>query len=369
MPTAKAGHFSREISVGNVILSESRHFFTVFDFNYCFWNYIYNQTILFMKKILTLLSVATLSIFQADAQFSNAGLETWQNYNAGFPSATLERPADWYGIDSIIYTYAVLLGSTPQQTLYKDNSAHTGSFAVKLVSKDLGGFVAPGILANANPQFDFTTFDPNDPTASLAYTGGTSVSQRYYTLSAWIKYIPAGNDYAAINVNAVLSGAGAGGTDSVVGEGEWFINTTANYTQVDVPITYNDPNVVPDKIVLSFSSSDLSGANSTTPQDGSTLYVDDIALSTIASVKDVYNQENLCEIFPNPVKDFLQIVPKTENALTVKIYNSFGAMMSQKDFKGKIELSVKQLAEGNYFYKVFDVKKQTLQQDQFSVVK
>lgn len=319
-----------------------------------------------MKKI-ALLFTASVLFASAQAQVANSSVETWRNYSAG--SATLEAPDNWFGADSLVYTFAPLAGATPQKGLFKDNDAHTGSFAAKLVTRDLTGFVAPGMLVNANPELDFNNLDPNNPLASLSYEGGTSVSQRYNSLVAWVKYVPSGSDAGAISIIAIKNGIGAGGKDSVVGGGTLYINASANYTEIMVPITYKDATIVPDKMIISFLSSDLSGENGTTPQDGSTMYVDDISLSMATGVKELFTQSALSNVYPNPASSVLNLSATNANELSVRIFNATGAFMENATFKNNTQVSLQNFASGIYFYEIKDVKDKKVQKGSFSVVK
>lgn len=321
-----------------------------------------------MKKI-ALLFTASVLVISARAQVANSSVETWRNYSAGIPPTTLEAPDSWFGADSLVYTFAPLAGATPQKGLFKDNDAHTGSFAAKLVTRDLTGFVAPGMLVNANPQLDFANLDPTNPLAALSYEGGTSVSQRYNSLVAWVKYVPSAGDAGAISVMAVKNGIGTGGADSVIGDGTLYIAATANYTEITVPITYKDATTVPDKMIISFLSSDLSGENGTTPQDGSTMYVDDISLSMATEVKEIFVQTLFSDIYPNPASSTLNLTAKSANELSVRIFNTTGTLMSNTIFKNNTQLSLQNFASGIYFYEIKDVKDKKIQRGSFSVMK
>ena len=321
-----------------------------------------------MKSFFLLLT-SSVFLTASYAQVANNSVETWRNYSAGFPATTLEAPVNWFGADSLIYTYAPLFSGTPQQVLYKDNNAHTGSFGVKLISKDLNGIVAPGLLANAHPELDFNNLDPNNPLEALSYDGGTLVNQRYNSLVAWVSYSPASNDVGVASVQAIKTGAGAGGADSVIGMGVSFLSAMPSYTEIMVPITYNDATTVPDKMIITFMSSDLSGENGTTPQDGSSLFVDDISLSMATDVRDVYTQSEIGKIYPNPADHVLNITAGVSNGLWVNVFNSSGALLHQAAFKNSFVLPLNNFSSGMYFYEIKDVKDKKVQRGSFSVIK
>lgn len=322
-----------------------------------------------MKKIITLLSFAAFGALQVQAQLSNAGMETWRNYTSN--ATTLEVPAGWFGGDSAIYALSGMFGATPQQTLFKETTTvHGGSNAVKLTSASFNGaIIVPGMLVNAFPVVDIANLNPSNIFGAVTYTGGTVVSQRYLKMTAWVKYAPVGGDYAIAAVQAVLSGQGAGGKDSVVGSGGLYIQALSNYTEITVPITYVDPTVVPDKLLISFMSSDLTGESGGTAASGSTLYVDDVAISTVASVNSVFTRSNLATTFPNPAIDVWDLQSNSNDELTVNIYNMTGTLVAENTFVKNSSISVSNLPAGMYFYKLTNVKKQQMQQGKFTVVK
>lgn len=320
-----------------------------------------------MKKIITLLSVAIVGSITTQAQLNNAGMETWRNYTVVSASTTLETPDNWFGADSIVYTYAPLMSATAQQTLYKDIDAHGGSYSVKLISADFNSVVVPGLLANAFPDLDFANLDLTNILGSVTYTGGTTVSQRYRKMTAWVKYMPSGSDYGVAAVQALLSGQGTGGTDSVVGGGSVYISAASSYTQITVPIDYADATVVPDKLLITFLSSDVSGESGGTATSGSTLYVDDVDISTVASVKTLFTEASIVSAFPNPVNDVLHLQSANDDALNVKVYNVTGQLMIQESFTKNLSLNVNNFASGVYFYEITNVKKQQIQHGKISV--
>lgn len=320
-----------------------------------------------MKKIVLLLAAASIS-HAASAQLPNNSLETWRTYASG--SATdLEAPMSWYGIDSLIFNYGPLGGITPAKCMYKDTSAHTGTYAVKMVSKDMVGMVAPGMLVNARPDFDIAAYLANPSgviTDYLTFTGGTTVSSRYSHLTAWVKYAPVAGDVAVLGMQAIKSGIGVGGKDSVIGSGVLYLNATPSYTKVSIPMTYVDATTIPDKLLISFSSSDISD----NPQDGSTLYVDDIDIvAGAASIKSVLVNEQFAEVFPNPAVNEIHFRSTTKNELTLKVYSSNGALLASVPFTQQISLSTNQFPSGTYFYQLADLKKMSIQEGKFNVVK
>ena len=323
-----------------------------------------------MKKTLLLL-VALSTINMLYAQNLQKGMEAWHNISAGLPPTQVEAPDDWFGIDSLMFTVGPIIGGTNLKAhLKKDNDAHSGSFAAKVMTVNQGTSlgIIPGILANAKINIDIFNFDPNNPAASLSYVGGTAVNKRYNYISSWVKYFPKGIDKAQIVVTMVLAGKGAGGKDSIVGQGDSIISMQlSSYTNIDVPITYNDPNVVPDKMLLIFLSSTSITASS--PTDSSTLYVDDVELRVHpTSINSVLNDGDV-SLYPNPVSDKIYLNTSLSSNLRWMAYTIDGKLISEKQFLRSTVVDIASVPAGAYFYTISNEDGRLLYNSKFTVVK
>ena len=226
------------------------------------------------------------------------------------------------------------------------------------------GVKVPGLFANANPVIDPSAMATGDFFTNLAYEGGALVNQRYTAMVAWVKYIPTGNDVAALEIRAIKTGA----SDSVIGKGVLYLNATPNFTETTVPITYQDATTIPDKIIVTFLSSDPSGENGTTPEAGSTLYVDDVSLSTATGMKTIFTQSQIGTVYPNPATTSLNIAATNAHELSLRIFSATGALMKQTQFKNQTQLPLGDFAAGIYFYEIKDVQDRKMQKGSFSVV-
>ncbi len=325
-----------------------------------------------MKKIiLSLLACSTL--VSANAQnILGQGMESWHNISAGIPPKQVEAPDHWFGADSIVFSVAPFAGiSSPKAQLTKDTDAHSGTLAAKLVTKDQGGQLneVPGVLANAKINIDLNNLDPNNPLASLSYDGGTAISQRFDHIGAWIKYQPSGADKAQIIARTVLTGQGAGGEDSVVAEGDTIIySALANYTYVEFPLMYDDPNVVPDKLLIIFLSS--TNETATSPVDGSTLLVDDVeALQKNTNVRTTLLDNESFNVYPNPAKNTLNISTSVTETIVWQAYNAAGRKVATQRFTKEAKVDISSLSSGMYYYNVTDLDGKQIFGGNFSVSK
>jgi hypothetical protein len=300
-----------------------------------------------MKKLFTLTLLA-LSGVAVKAQNIYGTMENWLTYTSD--TATLERPEGWNGSDSVAYGVAFPGIEAKKQVFKEDTHVNGGSFAVRLESADLGLTVAPAAITNGTIEVDVVnqTFD---------IVGGTAVSERIIFLNAWIDYQPQGADEASVFIRAVLTGQGVGGADSVVGTGFWTSDGTAGYEHIGIPVTYVDENVVPDRVLIAFlTSEDFQGST-----EGTTMYVDDVTIST-TSTKNTPNAHAI-KCYPNPTTGMLNVRSAVNEVLTLEVYSITGQLMHSQSFKGQAQADLSSFSNGMYFYKVSNTTGQVVKQD------
>lgn len=320
------------------------------------------------KRLLSLIACACLGT-SAQAQIVNPGMETWINYTSGFPPATLERPTAWFGTDSIITNLSLLLGFTAEKQLIKSSDAHSGSFAAKIITKEQGTLGnVPGMLMNAEPIIGILD-------SSFAFNGGTPITGWVDSVFAWVNYThpgAPGADQAQMSAYAFKTGAGAGGTDSMVGSGEYMIDPTSDYTKVALKMNYTSP-LMPDKIVILFSSSPFSTGSglSFDGLPGSTLFVDDVSM-----VMGTLNVPTVCfgsnEIFayPNPAKDVWHLyVPMMNNELSLEVFNTAGQKVAAQHFTSNLTLSTAAFPAGMYLYHLRNSNGQVLKSGKIQIAR
>lgn len=306
-----------------------------------------------MKKLLTLTIAAFMGAISMNAQtLPNAGFENWQSYTViTAPTTPFERPTGWFGSDSLLFFAKVLMGNPPiqKQLLKSSTEKHSGTYSVELTTKDQDTFgVLPGVLANASIKVDILNFDPNDPLSSFSYEGGTAINQRVSAVSAWVKYNQQNNDQGQLIAQAVLAGAGTGGSDSVVGTGTATISSSATFTQVSANITYNDPNVVPDKLLVIVLSSIMSSSN--TPQAETVLWVDDMTVSGPNGIEEFLLGNNAVSAYPNPANDVVNFKTDVSGQLTLAVYDLSGKLQYQTSFENAHSLQTSGWAAGTYIF-------------------
>ena len=309
-----------------------------------------------MKSLFTIMAIAGCTT--SFGQLVNGGLETWRTISSG-TSTSLQAPVGWNTVDSNYF--ATLPGICPSCTIkpqtFKDASAHGGVYAAKLMSRNFGSSI--GVVYD---QLYNVTISVSGTHETIS--GGTPVTQRIDSVTAWLKFLPRGGDSGAVRIQAVIAGIGAGGTDSVVGNGEegssyisaawgnYFLSESA-YTLHTYKINYTNSTVVPDHIQIIISGNVRS---TTTAHDSTTLYVDDINIypSTTAAVTMTQNTQST-KCYPNPASTTLFIETSDYKNTTATVYNLSGQKVMTSVLRGNTtEMNIASLPSGLYLVRLLD---------------
>jgi hypothetical protein len=315
-----------------------------------------------MKKLYLLFTILIAGL-AASAQNLQGDMENWQTYNVGFPipNKQLEKPAGWRGADSLICTLGPFVqpGGNFGKQVFKSSDAHGGSFAARLLNRDqdtLGIF--PGLLTNAKILVDLQTAD-------FSFTGGTPVTGRIDTVKAWVKYFPKGADEGALTALAVITGAGAGGADSVVGMGSAIITGDTSYYQVEAVLTYPD-NLTPNALQVTFSGSSNFGS----AEDSTELFVDDVTAVGSVGINMQLFEEAVLGVYPNPAANTVYLNSTVKQPLTWELYTQTGAKVIEPVMiNSKATADISTVASGVYIYQVKDKNGVTVQTGKLNVAK
>lgn len=321
-----------------------------------------------MKRIMKqqLLFALLLAGTAIHAQNMYGDMENWRNVYPSFGTpAGLESPLGWYDTDSLIFMARYYFPNAVfSKQAYKTNDAHSGNYAVKLLSvyQDTFGMMS-GLLSNGLPVADSLLGDPAVLVGGTHFYGGTIVSQRVDSLHAWIKYFPNGVDTAVIAVKAVLAGQAANGEDSVIGNGVLMLSQNySSYTPVTVPVNYIN-SAIPDKIFVFFASSHKA------PKDSSALYVDDVSISQTTGVSKQGNTVAAIEIYPNPCNGMVYINGGQGQEYYIDIYNSLGQLLRCEKINGKAAIDLSSEARGIYFYCVMSQQKEVVRTGKINIMR
>ena len=287
-----------------------------------------------------------LCAWSASAQNNiNGTFETWRTYTSG--GQTLEAPQGWYGGDSLTDAFAAALGATPQKQVTKVTSAHGGTYAVQLVSANYGGGTLdtiPGTITSAKPKLDLIS-------QTLSFSNYPTVNQRIPSMSFWVKTAPVGQDSGYAEVQMLKSGlVSVYGGDSIIGYSYVDFGTISNYAKVTMPITYVNSTIVPDRILITFSSGYSTDANN----PGSTMTVDDAALLTTTGIAQPLFGGPVVRCYPNPSNGIVRLSTASAAPLTWQAYTVDGRLAASVTFSGEGEGNLKAQPDGIYLYRITD---------------
>jgi hypothetical protein len=298
-----------------------------------------------MKKLFTM--IALLGAFAGASAQTVAGgdMETWIDYKSS--GTSLVRPNNWFSSDSLIKAYYLLTGSTSSFVARCSKSStikHGGSLSAAVISTSVD--TLPSILANSNITFNLT--DLMAGKFLFKYPGGTPVTKRVVWGHAWVYVQSTGSsDIARMNLTAIKSGIGAGGSDSTIGQGYLDIPSNTGFQKIDVAINYKDATTVPDRIVISFVPT-----IKPKPVDGTTIWVDDVTLSDPTGIETpIYNATDI-RVFPNPVHNQLTVSTDRSEAMSVSVFAVNGQELMRASLQGNTNIDVSKLPAGNYVYVV-----------------
>ena len=294
-----------------------------------------------MKRMISLLTFVMTSLAVYPQAFSG-DMENWRQITTPLDTAALQSPNGWNNTDSIVFMakYLFPMQQFNKQT-YRDGGSHSGNFAVKLITRPQGPLgVLPGMLTNTQPYVPAGSLSP-------VFYGGSTVSDRIETVTAWVKYFPKGGDSAVIHLKALLAGAATGGGDSIIGDTRVFItHMDSIYTFLTIPVMYYNDTSMPDLFQIFISSSDKN------PHDSSTLFVDDVSIN-YSKTRVVNTAQHQLSCFPNPAKDHLNIVCSDNSLECVSIFNTSGrAMGHYKLVQSNNTIDISNLPVGVYYIKI-----------------
>jgi len=333
-----------------------------------------------MKKIYVLLFTVVMCSNAFAQTIANAGMESWRTNTSGGisggPLDTIHAPISWYGLDSLIIadgeTYGHLAGAgndwNPQ--IFPDSIVkHSGTYSAKImtVTQDILCNIA-GVLSNSAIAVDVAELiSGGSVTSATSYSGGTPISHRIASVSAWVQYKAGvdtsgttGPDTASLTVLVYSTIAGV---DSVVGRDTVYILPTSTWTQVTANIKYTDSVNSADTVRILFASSGAAG------MDSSTLNVDDVSMvyASYTAVNNVSAQSDV-KVYPNPTSGILNIEVTGNAGANFQLYAVNGQLVANRALTGKDAIDVSYLPDGLYFYTICDANGSVIQRSKVSVL-
>ena len=248
-------------------------------------------------------------------QLENSGFEQWENVGTGE-----EEPLSWSSTKTS--DNSSLNGLAPQ-VISRSTDAHTGSYAAKLVNKNVPfvNIVANGILTNGivhtttNPQDSYVYTDVNSSDHSQPFTSFPD------SIVGWYKYAPQGNDVG--NIQVLIHGSYGqlpiDASTSSIALAEFDFSANSNWTRFSTPFIYYPTINNPAYILCNISAGD-----STQAVANSELKIDDLEL--------IYNTTKITDESTNSINvtylnDHLQF-SNVVNEKNYAIYNLQGQLMN-----------------------------------------
>ncbi len=302
-----------------------------------------------MKKQILLSALLSWGTTAVIAQ-PNGGFENWVT------AFSQENPVGWQTLN-----FLAVMSPLNHTSAFKATGLdkHSGNYALKLKTTNVVVNPYPSIISDTTSGI-FTgklVFSPPSYKYGFPYTG------RPEKLEFWSKYAPIGND---TGFAGVLMLKWNGFTRDTIAYGLVYINPTPSYTLFQVDLTYYSLGY-PDSASIAFRSS----KDTISARVGSTLYIDDVALTGWVGIDELNSlKTDKVKIFPNPAKGELNIQTKIEGADNVNVFDSSGKLRGvYKIQNNNVSVNTGIFAAGNYFFDIIDKKDKVLNKGKFSVVK
>lgn len=237
-----------------------------------------------MKKHILLFTLLLTGWSAGAQQISNPGFESWSVVDTLWDGQPIMGANNWSG---------------GAQT----NDSHTGDFAAKVEPIAACG-IAQGYMVYGENPHDYPLWFP-DP----QFTGfGRPIGFKPTSVSGYFKLLTPDPNDAATGVVILKKFNAATQTSEEVGRGEIVFGPATEYTAFTIAVNDLQPGVMPDTVVLAFSSG--MGYDWDFDQDTlrlGTLLVDQLRFEGAMGTAGIDEQAALsCTFFPNPTSDQLQ---------------------------------------------------------------
>jgi hypothetical protein len=299
------------------------------------------------KLILYLLLVSCIS-FKSLAQ-PNTGFENWHN------EFSYLVPDSWQTFNGLSLT-------TPPNPLSAFRvtgiDVHSGNYALKLQSVYFNHFNMPDDVGDTAGG----AFTGRINYSPFAFAYGFPYTSRPEKFEFWARYLPVGSDTAAALV--FLSKFNGIKSDTIaIGLLNLFYQPT--YMLYQSTITYYS-NDIPDSAAIVFSTS----KSKSSARVGSTLFLDDVALTGWVGIDEHDSYTNKVKIFPNPAKESITIQLKMDEAQSVLIRDVTGNTIGSFPINNySTTVNTSAFSQGMYFYEITGENKKLLTRGKFNVVK
>jgi hypothetical protein len=341
-----------------------------------------------MKKSFLFVCSLVIGMSAFGQTIPNGDMELWRSDSAGVGhKLNVKAPNNWYGADSLFIGMGQSFGpllSIPdtvwhQQLFREDVTTHGGAHSAKLITAVQDTIMAPGVLSNAQTKITITGLPFSPKISGITYSGGAIVNVKPTSVSAWVQYVPGmdtsmhpaapSNDSGYLLVQALHH---FGTVDSIIGSGRVAIGPSASWVQITANITY--PKDSTDSISLLRITFSSSGGGLTLPVDSSTLYADDVTMTSVPNPAPidhsgvrVITSHELVSVYPNPANGTIYFNCPQNVPVTCKLFSASGRVVATKTMTGNDALDVAKLPGGLYFYTLYGENETIIQRGKITL--
>lgn len=302
---------------------------------------MYYRSILLLVTIIFTSSIVTIG----QQQPQNPDFEEWED--VGIHPDTLE-PVNWSSLKTS--DGGDLINAAIPVGWFQSEDAHSGMYSVKLLSNDILGLVAPGVLTNGRVHAAVPPTDAYVYTVDTASEWHTAFTDLPDSLSIWSKYMPQGNDIA--HVIAVLHTGEAKIFDSTMTNWVAVANVDIedevnDWTEFEVPFTYLSDET-PEYLLFGIFIGDA--VNATV---GSILYLDDIEFIYHETGIPTHAKNNIDVYFTNNQLIVNMHSSEIEEVCELEVVDLAGrVLISQQISSQEISTISTNIPSGIYIYNV-----------------
>lgn len=288
-----------------------------------------------MKNILLIL-VVFIFAFSVNAQvIPNPDFEIWST------DGPYEIADFWTSSNEFTYQINNTLG------FYSSIQNIEGSYSAKLVTTNIGfaGLAYSGWLVNGFPQFDIYTGEVDFFTAGTEFIEKPNLLRGYYIYE---------NNYVTTDSANVIVFLKKFNTitnlSDTIGYGAVKLGPTSGISNFEVLIDDIHPGVLPDSMIIVFSTTDIDQ-----PVSGASLWLDNLSFDNLSSNDEETILPDVI-VYPNPTVDkvFVEYDGVDVN-LNINIYNFIGELVKLSRINKmdeRFEIGVSDLPEGAYLLEI-----------------
>lgn len=276
-----------------------------------------------MIKLFCFSIFVSFSVLLFSQNIPNNSFEEWYTATAGH-----EDPLSWNTANPTTNVSPI-----NKVTTEKSTDSFDGTYAVKLTSKNILTFVAPGFITLGDFDIDLWT-------QQTSITGGIEFTLKPDKLKLWYKYLPIENDMMRIGL-WMLRNDGSDIPDTVATALFDSYETQSTYSQLIIDLEYRNEFSPEILNIMAVSS------HPDNPVAGSVLFIDNIELDYCSGIIDLTFSN--FDIFPSPGIDYISLNKYFVNC-KYKIYDASGRILTDGIFNDFINISY--LNMGTYFISV-----------------